>query len=58
MILFDNQKLKNKIKGSAMNCILELQKFIPDYIYKKAVEFTQRTSQLYSTIAIAPITVE
>ncbi|CAK92427.1 unnamed protein product (macronuclear) [Paramecium tetraurelia] len=58
MILFDNQKLKAKIKSSAMNCIQELQKFIPEYIYKKAVLFTQKTTQLYSTIAISPITVE
>ena len=58
MVMFDNQKLKAKIKSSAMNCILELQKFIPEYMYKRAVLFTQRTTQLYSTISISPITVE
>lgn len=41
-----------------MNCIVELQRFIPDYMYKKAILFTKKTAQLYSTIAITPITVE
>ncbi|CAD8076520.1 unnamed protein product [Paramecium sonneborni] len=58
MILFDNHKLKAKIKSSAMNCILELYRFIPDYMYKKAILFTNKTAQLYSTIAVSPITVE
>ncbi|CAK72703.1 unnamed protein product (macronuclear) [Paramecium tetraurelia] len=58
VILFDNHKLKAKIKCSAMHCIVELQRFIPDYMYKKAILFTKKTAQLYSTIAISPITVE
>lgn len=39
MVLFDNQKLKERIKGSAQVCQEELFKFMPELNYQKAVEF-------------------
>jgi dynein heavy chain len=40
MILFDNNLLKERIKFSASVCLQELYKFMPEYVFEKAIKFT------------------
>ena len=56
--MFDNTKLKEKIKNCSNKCLQELLKFMPELLYKKSAKFSKRLVELNQKIAINPINVK
>ena len=57
-ILFDNISLKERIVNSPSKCLFELFSLMPKLNLKRATDFVERVSELYTKISIPPITVE
>jgi dynein heavy chain, axonemal len=51
LYLFDNQALKDKIKSCATVCLTELQRLMPELIYKKANAFLAKMSDMSNRLS-------